>query len=150
MDESTTNPNPMNDSDILHVLMFSIPLRKPTVKTGVNNYIELFKNSAKTVESHQLVEQLQQTRLIMEDKISLKTPIWDDICTAIERYLPYLFTITWSLTQQTKPVEISKNPTFEWKGSYTASETASSFVEFSFEIIMCLHTLVSPIALIVT
>ena len=135
--------NILIDPDVVKAFVFSSSLRIPTTKAGVLSYMDSFKLTTKTPESCELVQNLHKARVDMEKCLNSKTPIWDEIIASVNEYLPLLFTMTWSLTQHQPPLKISKATHFEWRGSFATLDGLVNFVEFAFEIIMTLHTLVS-------
>ena len=141
MDEELKNA--LNDPDVVKAFVFSAPLRIPTTKAGILSYSDSFKLSAQTPESCDLVQSLHKARGDMEKCLNSKTPVWEDIIASANEYLPLLFTMTWSLTQHVPPLKISKATHFEWRGSFATLDGFARLVEFAFEIIMTLHTLVS-------
>lgn len=116
--------------------------RIPKVVNGYKanlDYGASFNSSVETPEAIALLESLQSARTALE--LKLPTSDLDGIISCIDDYLPHLFRLIWSL-KSNPAVPIAKLTVFEWVGSFQLAPTTRKFQVFSFELVMCLHTLV--------
>ena len=129
----------IQDAEIQAALFFSTETRLPRMKRGTIDYINMFKEGAKTPESVDLVKALHETRVVMETKIESSSPSLREVEASLDEYLPNLYLITWSLRTQ-PDVPISRALHFEWRGAFTSEANFSRFDVFAYDLVMVLHS----------
>jgi hypothetical protein len=132
----------VHDEDIFRAILLDCEHSLPSTDSKNLSYIASFRLSLETSESQELLANMENTRRDFVSKLEVKTPSLGELEEALSSYLPNLFLFTWSLTNQPS-ISIKKSTIFEWKGSFSLPDAPKSkYVEFAFEMVMALHTLV--------
>jgi hypothetical protein len=140
--QDTRSPFVIYDEDVYRMLMHSHDYPLPKNESKLLNFQAAFKSCLGTLEAVDLVENLQRSRKSFENHLSSSPTSLKDVENHLNIYLQHLLQANYSLSHQPE-VFIGQFTLFEWKGSFSLPDAPMSrFVEFTFELIMALHTLV--------
>ena len=110
--------------------------RLPTTKSI--DFHEHFKGYLENADNLSFIHKLQHSRMSMCAELSSDTSSESKL-RALDEYIPNIYYLLDSLMNQ-PPVEISKQFSFEWRGSITISNFPSIYQEIIYEVAMVLHS----------